>query len=111
MFVCGRCQSNPTLFLAHSLDTSMQFFKSPGEDSFANIAIISSAGKRQIGDTRHLSSISRLPILSVKSEDTEGASDDCESFAWSMKESLSSSTPRSGDVEADESEFEPLRDR
>lgn len=80
----------------------MHDFKSAGDESFANIEIISSAGRRDMGERRHLSSISRAY---ASSSEVEGAIDDCESLACSMKESLSSSGQRSGEVEADESEL------
>lgn len=35
-------------------------------------------------------------------------SEDCESLGWRVKESLSSSAPRSGEVEEEEEEMEPL---
>lgn len=92
----------------------MQFFRSPGEDSLEKMAIISSAGRREMGDTRHLSSIARRRASSSSSGDTEGARDDCESLVWYMRESLSSSSssgPRSGDVEAEVSEREALTSR
>lgn len=38
----------------------------------------------------------------MSSSASDSARDDCESFACNMKESLSSSTPRSGDVEDDD---------
>ena len=37
--------------------------------------------------------------------------DDCESFAWAVKKSVSSSTFRSGDVEDDDSEGASLENR
>ena len=68
----------------------------------------SSAGSRWTGDTRHRSSYSRRAESSCDlSGDMSMPRDDCESFGCSMKESLSSSTPRSGEVEEDE-ELDPL---
>ena len=90
----------------------MQFFRSPGEDSLANMEIISSAGRRETGERRNRSSMARRRASSSESGDTEGAREDCESLPWYMRESLSSSSgPRSGDVEADVSEREALTSR
>jgi hypothetical protein len=110
--VCGLCHSKPTLFLAHSRETSMQCFRSPGEESLAKMAIISSAGRREMGDKRHRSSMARRSASSSVSGDMEGASEDWESLVWNMRESLSSSsTPRSGEVDAEVSEREVLMSR
>lgn len=92
----------------------MQCFKSPGEESLENMAIISSAGRREMGDTRHRSSMALRSASSSESGDMEGAREDCESLVWNMRESLSSSsssTPRSGEVEAEVSEREALTSR
>lgn len=90
----------------------MQFFRSPGEESLANMEIMSSAGRRETGDRRHRSSIARRSASSSESGDTEGAREDCESLPWYMRESLSSSSgPRSGEVEAEVSEREALTSR
>lgn len=67
----------------------------------------SSAGSLCTGDTRHRSSYSRRMAASYeRSADTSAPSDDCESFGWIMKESLSSSGPRSGEVEVELDEDE-----
>ena len=89
----------------------MQFFRSAGEDSFAKTAIISSAGRREMGETRFCSSIARRRASSSESGETEGAREDSESLDCSMIESLSSSKPRSGEVEAEESDREALASR
>jgi hypothetical protein len=102
LFVDGRCQSSPTLFPAQSFDTSMQFLRSAGDESFANTAIMSSAGRRETGDTRACSSMARRRASSSSSGDTEGAREDRESLDCIMIESLSSSKSRSGEVEADD---------
>lgn len=77
----------------------MHICKSRGDVRRAKMLMSISAGRRWTGDTRHLSSYSLL-IASVWdcSGDISIPSDDAESLAWSMKESLSSSTPRSGEV-------------
>ena len=112
LFVEGRCHNRPTLLPAHVLETSMQFLRSVGEESFAKTAIMSSAGRREMGETRFCSSMARLRASSSESGDSEGASEERESFDCSMTESLSSSSkPRSGEVEADESEREALASR
>jgi hypothetical protein len=105
--MAGLCQRSPTLFLAQSFDTSIHDSRSFGALRREKMWIKSSAGKRWTGDTRHRSSNSRWANSSCESSGGLSIpSEDCESFAWSMKESLSSSTPRSGDVE--EEEFEEV---
>lgn len=86
----------------------MQFLRSEVEDNLANMEIISSAGRREMGDMRQRSSNSRCKASWSSSGEADGASDESESFSWSMKESLSSSTPRSGEVDADVSDRLPL---
>lgn len=76
--------------------------KSLVEERREKIWMSNSAGRRQTGERRHRSSYSALLSWSGR---MEGASDEAESFAWSMNESLSSSAPRSGEVE-DEEEME-----
>ena len=106
LFIAGRCQSKPTLFLAHSFETSMHVWRSAGELRREKMAINNSAGKRCTGDTRHRSSCSLLAAVSSElSGDMSIPSEDCESLECSMRESLSSSAPRSGEVEEEE-EFE-----
>lgn len=64
--------------------------------------ISSSAGSRWTGETRHRSSYSRRMASDCDcSGDMSIPRDDCESFACIIKESLSSSIPRSGEVEAE----------
>jgi hypothetical protein len=111
LFVDGRCQSRPTLFRDQSFETSIQFLRSAGEDSFAKTAIISSAGRRDMGETRFCSSMARRRASSSESGETEGASEERESLEFSMIESLSSSKPRSGEVDAEESDREALVSR
>lgn len=70
--------------------------------------ISSSAGRRCTGDTRQRSSYSlRMAASWERSWEMSAPSEDCESLAWIMKESLSSSAPRSGDVDEELLE-EPL---
>ena len=78
------------------------------EASLANIAIRISAGKHDIGDSRRRSARSLTVSSFSETGPTEAVSDDCESFPTSVKESLSSSTPLSGDVDEDESDPDPL---
>lgn len=111
LLVEGRCHSRPTLFLAQSLDTSMQFLRSAGEESLAKTAIMSSAGRREMGETRFCSSMARRRASSSESGGMDGAREESESLDCSMSESLSSSKPRSGEVEADESERSVLASR
>lgn len=109
LLVEGRCHSRPTLLPAHVLETSMQFLRSVGDESLAKTAIMSSAGRREMGEMRFCSSMARRRASSSESGESEGASDESESLDCSMTESLSSSSkPRSGDVEADESERSAL---
>lgn len=90
----------------------MQCLRSAGEESLANMEISNSAGRREMGDTRHRSSMALRRASWSESGETEGAREDCESLAWNMSESLSSSsTPRSGDVDAEVSEREALTSR
>jgi hypothetical protein len=84
----------------------MQFFKSAVEPSFWKIAIMSSAGSRLMGDTLHLSAISRASE-SLISSGMDSAKEDWESLSCNIKESLSSSMPRSGEVDAEEVEAPP----
>ena len=70
--------------------------------------INSSAGRRCTGETRHRSSYSRRAESDCESSrDVSIPSEDWESLACSMKESLSSSMPRSGEVDV-EDVFESL---
>src|SRR5690242_20368192 len=91
LLVDGLCHNSPTAFLDQSFETPMQFRRSAGEASFANMEIISSAGSRETGEMRFCSSMARLRASSSESGETDGARDDSESFDWSMIESLSSS--------------------
>jgi len=85
----------------------MHDWRSVDEPNFWKMAIISSAGKRLIGETRHRSAIS-CASESLSSSGRDRASEDWESLSCNMRESLSSSMPLSGDVEAEEVEFAPL---
>lgn len=83
----------------------MQFFKSPVELSFAKTAIISSGGKRLIGETR--CSRSRLGDT-VISRNEATPIEDCESLRWAVKKSVSSSSMAlSGELE-EETDVESL---
>ena len=108
LFVEGRCHSRPTLLRAQSLETSMQFLRSCGEDNLAKTAMMSSAGNREMGEMRFCSSMARRRAASSRSGEMEGAREERESLDCSMAQSLSSSKARSGEVEADESEREVL---
>jgi len=88
----------------------MHDMRSAEEPSFWNIAIMSSAGSRLMGDTRRLSAIS-WASESPNSSGRDSASEDWESLSFNMKESLSSSIHLSGEVDADEVEFAPLEKR
>jgi hypothetical protein len=61
-----------------------------------------------MGEMRFCSSMARRRASSSESGETEGASEDRESLELSMIESLSSSKPRSGEVDAEESDREAL---
>ena len=50
-------------------------------------------------------------ILTAGSRNVPTPIDDCESFAWSVKKSVSSSTARSGEVEDEDSEGAPPETR
>ena len=107
-FMPGLCHNSATLFLAHSFDTSIQFRRSFGALSLAKILISNSAGRRATGDTRHLSSYSILAAAFCDvSEDISTPNEEAESLGCSMKESLSSSALRSGEVD-DEEELDAL---
>jgi hypothetical protein len=61
-----------------------------------------------MGEIRFCSSMARRRASSSESGETEGASEESESLEFSMIESLSSSKPRSGEVDAEESDREAL---
>ena len=86
----------------------MQVCRSEGELRREKMAMRSSAGKRWTGDTRHRSSCA---LRAAASSDISGEMsiprEDWESLGCCMKESLSSSSPRSGEVEEEE-ELDPL---
>jgi hypothetical protein len=63
-----------------------------------------------MGDTLRLSAIS-CASESPSSSGSDSASEDWESLSCNMNESLSSSMPLSGEVDADEVEFAPLEKR
>lgn len=111
LFIAGRCHNSPTLFFAHSLHTNIHICRSREEVRRENMLIKISAGRRCTGDTRHRSSYSlRMASVCDSSGDMSPPSEDCESLAWIMKESLSSSASRSGDVE-EELELDTLEAR
>lgn len=102
----GRCQRMPTQFAAHPLHTRMQLNMSEGKDSLAKMAMRISGGRRPIGGRYR--SVSWWGWASRVATPT----DDCESFAWAVKKSVSSSAVRSGDVdEVEDSEGASLENR
>jgi hypothetical protein len=102
----GRCHSIPTQLAAHPRHTSMQLSRSAVELSFANIEIRSSGGRRPIGGITVF-----LEFWSRGSRKFPTPTEDCESLAWAMKKSVSSSTVRSGEVDDEDSEGTSLEKR
>lgn len=102
----GRCHSIPTQFAAQLRHTSMQLSRSAGELSLENIAISISGGRRPIGGTTAF-----WTLFTLRSRKVATPTEDCESLAWAMKKSVSSSAARSGDVEDDDSEGASLGNR
>jgi len=84
----------------------MQLSRSAVELSFANIEIRSSGGRRPIGGSTVF-----LGFGSRGSRKFPTPTDDCESLAWAMKKSVSSSAARSGEVEDEVSEGASLENR
>lgn len=84
----------------------MQLNISVGALSFENMAIRISGGRRPIGG-----SIVSWSIRPFRSRTVPSPTDDCESFAWDVKKSVSSSTVRSGEVEFEDSEGASLDSR
>ena len=108
LFIAGRCHSRATLFRAQSLLTLIHLKRSAGALIRENMLISNSAGSLWTGETRHSSSKScRASTSSEVSGERSIPSEDAESLGCCVKESASSSVPRSGEVEEEE-ELEPL---
>lgn len=102
----GRCHSIPTEFAAHPRHTSMELSISEGATNFEKIAIRISGGRRPIGGSG-----SDVSLGKRESRKLATPMEDCESLAWAMKKSVSSSAARSGDVDPEVSEGAALEHR